>query len=70
MPTPQNDQNTTTSELEKMSSEYKQRYGLRDPYTKLVDNKGNQYEALYQIGYEATQAIIPTLMSQLNEMKK
>ncbi|MFM9952314.1 MAG: patatin-like phospholipase family protein [Saprospiraceae bacterium] len=30
----------------------------------------NQYEALYQIGYEATQAIIPTLMSQLNEMKK
>ncbi len=30
----------------------------------------NQYEALYEIGYEATQALIPTLMNQLNEMKK
>ncbi|MDZ4704158.1 MAG: patatin-like phospholipase family protein [Saprospiraceae bacterium] len=30
----------------------------------------NQYEALYQIGHEATQEIIPALMSQLNEMKK
>jgi len=30
----------------------------------------NQYETLYQIGYEATKEMMPALMSQLNQMKK
>lgn len=30
----------------------------------------SQYEALYQIGYEAAQGVIPALMSQLSQLKK
>lgn len=35
--------------IEDKSLQYKNRYGLKDPYTKLVDNRGNGYEDLYGV---------------------
>jgi len=35
--------------LQEQVTEYKQRYGLRDPYTKLVDDRGNNYQNLYGV---------------------
>lgn len=37
------------SSLQEQVVEYKQRYGLRDPYTKLVDDRGNNYQNLYGV---------------------
>lgn len=38
-----------TFDLKSQVEEYKLRYGLRDPYTKLVNYEGNGYEALYGV---------------------
>lgn len=35
--------------LKAQADYYKQRYGLKDPYTKLVSNKGDGYESLYGV---------------------
>lgn len=35
--------------LKQVSETYRQRYGITDPYTKLVNNKGDLYENLYGV---------------------
>jgi hypothetical protein len=37
------------TKLKLKSTEYKQRYGLKDPFSKLVDNLGNKYDNLYGV---------------------
>lgn len=47
-PTPSGDPTPVPSSgLREQVEIYKQRYGLRDPYTKLVDNQGNGFTELY-----------------------
>ena len=40
---------TEVFDLKDQVEEYKVRYGLRDPYTKLIDNRGDGYEDLYGV---------------------
>lgn len=37
------------TKLKLQSTEYKQRYGLKDPFSKLVDNQGNKFDNLYGV---------------------
>lgn len=47
-PTPSSNPPPVVSfDLKAQVEDYKQRYGLRDPYTKLVDNQGNGFNELY-----------------------
>lgn len=46
-PTPSKPPPVASFDLKNQVEVYKQRYGLRDPYTKLVDNQGNGFTELY-----------------------